>query len=117
MVMDPEGPLWYRGLAQGPETELDAHVSGLLERFGAKAIVVGHTVTKGMITPRFDGRVLLIDTGISQVYGSRPACLVVEGGKRFALHRGNRLELPANMAADLTRYLTQVNAIDLSPRP
>lgn len=117
MVMDPEGPLWYRGLAQGNEAALGTHVRGVLERLNASYIVVGHTVTQGMVTPRFGGQVLLIDVGLSKVYGSRPACLIVEGGKRYALHRGNKLELPSGSGPELARYMNQVNAIDLAPRP
>ena len=36
MVGDREGPLWYRGLAEGEEKPLQEHVRGMLERMGAK---------------------------------------------------------------------------------
>lgn len=38
MVVDLEGPLWYRGLARG--TELAGHVSELLKTHGVERIVV-----------------------------------------------------------------------------
>jgi calcineurin-like phosphoesterase family protein len=116
VVMDQEGPLWYRGLAQDDEKELAAHVKAVLERLGAKYIVIAHTPTKGMILPRFDGKVLMIDVGLSQFYGAHTACLVVENGKPFALHRGNKVALPM-MPADIARYLSQIRAIDMMPRP
>ena len=50
--------------------------------------------------PRFDGKVLMIDVGLSQFYGAHTACLVVEDGKPFALHRGNKVPLPM-MPADI----------------
>ena len=94
VVMDTDGPLWYRGLAQDDEKELAPHVKAVLERLGVKYIVIAHTVTKGMITPRFDGKVLMIDVGLSQFYGAHTACLVVEDGKPFAMHRGTKVPLP-----------------------
>jgi Calcineurin-like phosphoesterase len=114
MVMDQEGPLWYRGLAQDDEKPLAPHVKSLLERLAAKTIVIGHTPTKGMIMPRFEGKVLLIDVGLSAAYGSHSACLVVEGGKQFAMHRGEKVPLPT-MPADVVRYLSQIHNLDMMP--
>ena len=114
VVMDQEGPLWYRGLAQDDENQLAGHVKSVLERLGAKYIVIAHTPTKGMVMPRFDGKVLMIDVGLSDVYGAHSACLVVEDGKPAALHHGNKVALPMN-PADLSRYLNQVKAFDMSP--
>jgi hypothetical protein len=111
MVMDQEGPLWYRGLAQDDEQALAGHLTAVLERLGAKTMVIGHTPTRGMVLPRFEGKVLMIDVGLSAVYGSHPACLVVEGGKQSAMHRGEKVALPA-MRSDLARYLGQIRALD-----
>jgi hypothetical protein len=116
VVMDEEGPLWYRGLAQDDEQQLAPHVNAVLEHLGAKYIVIAHTPTKGgMILPRFEGKVLMIDVGLSQVYGSHNACLIVENGKPQALHQGAKVALPT-MPADLTRYLNQIRNIDSTPR-
>jgi len=116
VAMDQDGPLWYRGLAQGDENELAPHVTSVLEHLGAKYIVIGHTPTRGMVLPRFGGQVLMIDVGLSQFYGAHTACLLVEDGKPTALHRGNKVALPM-MPADLTRYLNQIKNIDTMPRP
>jgi hypothetical protein len=115
MAMDDQGPLWYRGLADGDEKQLDDLVSAALERMGARQIVIGHTPTKGMVLPRFNGKVLLIDVGLSQVYGAHPACLVIEGGKEYTMHRGTRVPLP-EMPAGLTQYLSQIRALDMRPQ-
>ena len=114
VVMDQEGPLWYRGLAQDDERPLAVHVKAVLERMGAKTIVIGHTPTKGMVLPRFEGSVLLIDVGLSEFYGSHTAALLVEAGKAFAIHRGERVALPG-MAADLPRYLSQIRNLETAP--
>lgn len=110
MAEDPEGPLWYRGLASGDEVELSAHVDSVLKRFGVAHVVVGHTVTPGTIFPRFDGRVITIDVGLSAAYGGTPAALIIEGEKTFALHRGQKLVLP--LGGDLLPYIQAAAALD-----
>jgi hypothetical protein len=116
IVMDEDGPLWYRGLAQDDEASLAPHVNAVLERLGAKYLVIAHTPTKGMILPRVGGKVLMIDVGLSGVFGGHSACLLVEGGKPEALHRGTKVALPL-MPADLTRYLSEVKNIEATARP
>jgi len=115
MATDPEGPLWYRGLAQDPEPDLAAHVDGLLRLHGVKHIVIGHTPTSGAVLPRFGGKVILIDVGLSERYGGNPACLVVEGSNFKAWHRGKILDLPVE-GEDILPYLkaTGVAASGLS---
>jgi hypothetical protein len=115
VAMDGEGPLWYRGLALGDEDSLASHVDGLLAHHGVSRIVIGHTVTPGAILPRFGGKVLLIDVGLSEAYGSRQACLVLEKGFAFARHRGTRLEVPSGL--DLLGYLQAAAALDPAPSP
>src|SRR5437867_4657448 len=117
LVMDGEGPLWYRGLAQEDEMALELHVKSVLQNHQAERIVIGHTPTEGAILPRFGGKVLLIDVGLSRVFDSRPrmACLLIENDKPCALHRSEKLELPSNSDSDLLRYLRQAAARDPSP--
>ena len=51
-----KGPLWYRGLAKDDESILAPQVDEVLRSLGAKAIVVGHSVTgDGRIQARFGG--------------------------------------------------------------
>ena len=60
-----DGPLWYRGMASEPETDFTPMLGSILQRFGARAVVVGHTpLADARITTRFGGRVVLIDTGM-----------------------------------------------------
>ena len=98
-AIDPEGPLWYRGLANGVEELLIEHVDALLKFHGVKRIVVGHTPTDGSIVSRFGGKVILADVGLSPVYGARLACLVIEKGQPVALQRGVRQQLSVRAAA------------------
>jgi len=104
VVTDAEGPLWFRGLARAPEGELSAHVDNLLQRYGVDHVVIAHTPTQAAILPRFDGKVILIDVGLAEVYGGPMACLIVENGRLRALHERKLLDLPA-AGGDLLAYL------------
>jgi len=117
IALDEEGPLWYRGLALAEENLLMSHVEQVLENYGARRIVVGHTVTEGAVVPRFRAKVLLIDVGLSAVYGARRACLILEGGRAYALHRGKKLPLPLASGPVLIEYLKQAAALDPPPSP
>ncbi len=115
VAMAGDGPLWYRGLAQGRETELADHVSKLLQTYGVKRIVIAHTPTPGVVLPRFGGKVVMIDVGLSEVYGSRRACLLIEDNKLYAIHRGEKILLPSGGAMDTLRYLRQAEALEPNP--
>lgn len=110
MAEDEEGPLWYRGLANGDEALLASHVDSVLRRYGVKHIVIGHTTTPGAIMPRFGGKVIMIDVGLSSAYGANQAALVVEHGAFFAMHRGKKLELP--LGSDPFTYLEAAAALE-----
>ena len=107
---DSLGPLWYRGLAQGDEATLMPLVDSVLAQFGVRHIVIGHTVTPGTVLPRFDGKVIMIDVGLSAYYGATTAFLVIEDGKAYTMHRGQKLELP--MGGDVIPYLKAASAFD-----
>jgi hypothetical protein len=113
MAEDPEGPLWYRGLATGSEDSLAAHVDQVLERFGVRHVAIGHSVSPGAIFPRFDGKVVMIDVGLAAAYQGPPAALIIENDTAFALHRGTRLDLP--LGGDLLPYLKAAAALDPVP--
>jgi hypothetical protein len=117
VLVDSEGPLWYRGLANNDETAEAANLEAVLKNFDVNHIVIGHTPTVGTVIPRFGGRVLMIDVGLSAAYGKRLACLVVEGGKLYTLHRGEKLPLPTGSGADLVEYLRKAAALDPPPSP
>jgi hypothetical protein len=112
---DPEGPLWYRGLAE--ETALPVHLEDLLRKHGVARIVVGHTVVDGAVMPRFGGKVVAVDAGLGDLYGARSACLVIEHRVPFALHRGTKLELPDGSVPSLLRYLKAAARLDPPPSP
>lgn len=109
MSIDPAGPLWYRGLAnQLAETELEP-LERMLAFYDAKRIMIGHTPTAGAIMPRFNGRVILADVGLSAHYGSGMANVLIEDEKVYAIHRGQPILLPTQ---DIDAYLKQVVALE-----
>ena len=113
MAEDPEGPLWYRGLATGAEDSLAVHVDQVLTHLNVRHIAIGHSVSPGAIFPRFGGKVVLIDVGLAAAYQGPPAALVIEDGTAFALHRGTMLTLP--LGGDLLPYLKAAAALDPQP--
>lgn len=109
IVEDELGPLWYRGLASDSEALRADMVSAILERYQASRIVVGHTVTQGVVWPRFDGRVILNDVGLSAYYGGFVAFLELGENGPVAHYGKHSVPLPADNAGRID-YLRQVVA-------
>jgi hypothetical protein len=115
---DTQGPLWYRGLAEEAENpRMQSHLSGVLKFHGVRRIVIGHSVTRTAILPRFGGRVINIDIGLSRFYGRPPACLVLETSSAHVLHRGTKIPLPGPGRIQMTQYIKAVEAADEQPSP
>jgi hypothetical protein len=92
LVARVDGPLWYRGLAQEPES-FAPQVTEALSKFGARAFVVGHTVSAtGRIATRFDGRVIQLDTGMQPAYvpNGRASALEIRGDEATAIYVDRR---------------------------
>jgi Calcineurin-like phosphoesterase len=118
-ITDPDGPLWYRGLAIKSQTDLEelAHLDALMLRHNIKRVVIGHTTTPGAIIPRFGGRVIQIDVGLGPAYGGNNAFLVIENGVPIAVHRGHRVPLPLSRNDSLLEYLEILASFGPEPSP
>jgi hypothetical protein len=82
-ILDPNGPLWFRGYATWRSDEGAARLDDLQRRYGPVRFVVGHTMTSGFrVMARFSSRVFLIDTGMLASYykGGRASALEVQHG-------------------------------------
>ncbi len=89
-LVNPGGPLWFRGFATWTDQEGGARIAQLLSRYKIERFVTGHSPVKsGRITPRFGGRVILIDTGMSaffRPFGGRPSALEIKDGQLTAIY-------------------------------
>jgi hypothetical protein len=103
-----DGPLWYRGLAQNDEATEMAHVDELLAFYDVDHIVLGHTPGTGVILPRFEGKVLIVDTGLSSYYGAHGASLLIEGDEILAHQGGEQYRIPQGESP--LQYLQEVAA-------
>jgi hypothetical protein len=78
-----EGPIWYRGNSLANERVERYRLNEVLRLLDARAIMVGHTVTKsGRPTSRFNRRLYRGDVGMG--HGSAPFALVFEEDKVLA---------------------------------
>jgi hypothetical protein len=104
LISHPNGPLWFRGLAQWDDAQLAAELPKLLEGMGGKRFVVGHTVQiPAAIRVRAGGRVLLVDTGMldGEVYpGGAAIALEIRGDELTAIDaKGERTALMSTGSA------------------
>jgi hypothetical protein len=93
--INPEGALWYRGLSTVKDDPAGGPFAVLLQKYGAKRFVTGHTPQQGRaITVRFGGRAVLIDTGmLSEVYKGRASALEIDGDKLTAYYEDGKVSL------------------------
>jgi hypothetical protein len=106
-LVDPEGPLWFRGYAQSPEDSTTSQVTAFMDRMKLSRIVVGHTPTPDRrIASRYGGRVLVIDTGmLAAYYKGQPSALEITPGRLKAIYPNGEVDLtPATAAADAGRH-------------
>jgi hypothetical protein len=69
-VHDENGPTWYRGYVTDPPEQACPHLERALAAVGGRRMVVGHTTQRtGDVLTRCDGRLAVIDVGISAHYG------------------------------------------------
>lgn len=118
MVLDEDGPLWYRGLTSS-DHDAGSTVDAILKNFGVKRVVVGHSYANAAITPRYNGKLVMIDIGLSRVYDNigKMGTLILENGQAFSLHRGTKIELPSEDGKPMLDYLKRAAAADPTPSP
>ena len=102
-IINPKGPLWFRGFARWSEEDGNRVIGGVLDRFGVQRAVVGHSVTANRrVTRRFDGRVFLIDTGMLEgAYRGRASALEFLDGQVTAIYSDERI--PFDVATPAVR--------------
>ena len=110
---DEKGPLWYRDLSDGEENcEVQLQLESVLARYQADRVVVAHTPIAGVVLPRYQGRVIVVDVGLARYYRGARAALIIEGETVSVLHEGHQLPLTTSVID----YLDAVEEI-ASPAP
>jgi hypothetical protein len=89
IIYNPDGPLWYRGLAENKKSA-QAEIERTLANLSARAMVIGHNYFSynGGSSPvvgkdnvaRFQDKLWVMDTGISGSYGGVPSALIYDHG-------------------------------------
>jgi calcineurin-like phosphoesterase family protein len=95
-LVDPEGPLWFRGFATWSSEVGAVQSRFLLRRYNVAHFVVGHTIMPSRrITPRFSSAVFLIDTGMLSSYAPRgvASALEISDGRFSAIYADERTTL------------------------
>jgi len=105
------GPLWYRGLATNAEEIEKAHLELVLATYDVDRVVIGHTPGLGTIVPRFEGRVLIIDTGLSSYYGGFRASLLLQNNEATTLQHEQEIPIPVTKAGVLS-YFERIAALE-----
>jgi hypothetical protein len=97
LSLSAAGALWYRGLSTDADDAAGGPFAALLQKYGAKRFVTGHTPQAGRaITVRFGGRAVLIDTGmLTSVYKGRASALEIQGDTLTAIYETERVPLTA----------------------
>lgn len=72
-----DGPLWYRGWALEDEKTACEQVDWVLAQTGTRRMIMGHTPDFHNIVSRCDGKIIIIDTGISHAYGGALSALSI----------------------------------------
>ena len=119
LAFNDASPLQYRGWAQtelttAAQAEARPRVERILENLSAKRMVVGHTVTEGVIESRFDGKHISIDVGMLELYrGGHRIALEIVNDELRAIHDGGTIPIPESMdRANLGAYLNAVANVD-----
>jgi len=93
-----DGPVWYRGYAQDPKA--CKQLRKVLEFYGAKRMISGHTPQQGRIGQMCGGRYLVIDLGISSAYYKGVGGIeflepldIMEEWETWAVYEGRREKL------------------------
>jgi len=103
-LIDPEGPLWFRGYAVWDEAATTTQVTAFLDQMKLARVVVAHTpTTDRRIVTRYGGRVVTIDTGmLTPVYKGQPSALEIVGERMKAIYPDGEVDLTLPKAARIS---------------
>ena len=119
IIFDVLSPLQYRGFANtnltvAAQQAEEARIDRTLANLGASRMVVGHTLTPGLIESRFGGKHISIDVGMLNLYrGGHRIALEIEGDELRAVHDGGKVLIPLDLdESTLDDYVRAVAKVD-----
>jgi hypothetical protein len=118
LIAGPDGPLWYRGLADLDGSASAAQIDSVLAKLNARAMIGGHTVVAGgRIQVRFGGKVFQIDTGMlsSEYAGGRASALEIRDGTFTAIYVDGRERLSTSHQQSPTPELVDERGLGAPP--
>lgn len=87
LVLNEEGPLWFRGYVLdgfgGGDHVTDKQVTSILDYYKAEKMIIAHTEVKKM-SALFDGKIIAIDVAIRTEFAI-PEALLIKNGEYFRL--------------------------------
>lgn len=111
-----DGPLWDRGWVRRLQNEENTKVlNEVLEDFQVKRMVVAHTPLAPIIVPRFGGKVLMADVGLSAHYGGNSALLEIIGNEVYMILDQRKLAIPQR-EEDFEAYFDAAEKLVLEPQ-
>ena len=100
LATSSSGPLWTRFLARGDAEGVAKALDEVFAKYGAKRMVIAHTVSTKGIATRAGGRLIRVDVGMCEYYGGPAACLVIEKGVFYeARHPNTKRKLDLERAS------------------
>jgi hypothetical protein len=95
VLLDPQGPLWFRGFARWTDEEGGPAIDRLATVHEVDAFICSHSPNaRDGIRMRFDDRVFLIDTGmLKSVYDGFASALEIRDGRFTAIYPDRELVL------------------------
>lgn len=84
-VVGEDGIVWTRLYSAAPGPAECRMLDEVLQAYGAKRMIVGHTVQRGGIAPACGGKVWRVDCGLSRHYGGPVQVLQIRGDETVVL--------------------------------
>ena len=112
VLMDFDSPLRYRGWAVLDESPQNYKIlNAILRNYGVERMVIAHSPLVPTILPRFGGKVLMVDVGLSSYYGKADGVLVIGADNSLYAKHGNKSILIPTSEEGVIDYLSSVAKI------
>ncbi|CAG8700696.1 14996_t:CDS:1, partial [Racocetra fulgida] len=107
---DPDGPLWMRRYAKEKDNDESTKkmVDEVLEILKVKRMVIGHTPLSNRIQSKFNGKIYVIDVGISYAYDGNLAALEIIGDQIKEIYPDKKVNSNENVNDDSIKNVDKI---------